>query len=429
MKPEKKATNVKEKSRKVSKKKGNSTLIIGVVVVILLAGIGYAVLSGGGSSQDPATTNQLKLPSFAYKDAMTLKAYTYATKHPEVLEQIPCYCGCGGHGSAASDGKAHRFLRDCFINDNWQYDDHGSNCDTCLALASKTQDYLAAGKTLKEARELIDKEYQGKYPDAMATNTDPVRDDYIPILKPKDSGLPGTVSTPATPVKVDLSRYSLPDNFNSLAGGLNLTPAGANRAYFINTKTAAGTEMEDMLLGNSVRPDSFYGKKIIGMYSADFSTSSWIEMHDMGYDNTKDATIKALVEQGMKNIVYTRPLVYGHSQNVDNVLKLISDPKSMPTSYQTYKPLLDVVDYKNAVYAEVIKQPNKFSDIDYMSWTPVDGKIELVKAFNITDNKSIPATLDKYAPQIKGKVLVIKVTGDLTTVQKESDQIDTIART
>lgn len=432
MKPEKKATNVKEKSRKVSKKKGNSTLIIGVVAVILLAGIGYAVLSGGGSSQDPTTTNQLKLPSFAYKDAMTLKAYTYATKHPEMLEQIPCYCGCGGHGSEASDGKAHRFLRDCFINDNWQYDEHGSNCDTCLALASKTQDYLAAGKTLKEARELIDREYQGKYPDTMATNTGPVRDDYIPILKPRDSGLPGTVSTPATPVtptNVDLSGYSLPDNFNSLADGLNLTPAGANTAYFINTKMIAGTEMEYVLLGNRVQPDSFYGKKIIGMYSADFSTSSWIEMHDLGYDNTKDTSLKALVEQGKKNIVYTRPLVYGHSQNVDNVLKLMSNPKSMQTSYQIYKPLLDAVDYKNAAYAQVITQPSKFSDIDYTSWTPVNGKVELVKAFNVTDNKSIPAALDKYTPQTTGKVLVIKVTGDLTTIQKESDNIDTIART
>ncbi|SNQ59994.1 PCYCGC motif-containing (lipo)protein [Candidatus Methanoperedens nitratireducens] len=428
MKPEKKATNVKEKSKKVSKKRGNSTLIIGVVAVIMLAG-GYILLSGGGSSQDPATTNQLKLPSFAYKDAMTLKAYTYATKHPEMLEQIPCYCGCGGHGSAASDGKAHRFLRDCFINDNWQYDDHGSNCDTCLALASKTQDYLAAGKTLKEARELIDREYQGKYPDSMPTNTDPVRDDYIPVLKPRDSGLTGTASTPATPVKVDLSGYSLPGNFNSLADGLNLTPAGANRAYFINTKIAAGTELENMLAGNLVQPDSFYGKKIIGMYSTDFSTSSWIEMHDLGYDTTKDTTIKARVEQGMKNTVYTRPLVYGHSQNVDNVLKLMSNPKSMQTSYQTYKPLLDAVDYKNVAYAQVITESGNFSDISYTSMTPVNGKVELVKAFNVTDNKSIPAELDKYTPQTTGKVLVIKMTGDLTTVQKESDNIDTIART
>ncbi len=200
MKPEKKAekktTNLKVKSKKFSKKKGNSTLIIGVIAVILLGGVGYAVLSGG-SSQNSTTTNQLKLPSFAYKDAMTLKGYTYATQHPDLLEQIACYCGCGGHGSEASEGKPHRFLRDCYINDKWQYDDHASNCDTCLAIASKVQDYLAAGKTLKDARALIDQEYQGKYSDSMETNTPLVRDDYIPILKPKTSGSPEPVTTPA----------------------------------------------------------------------------------------------------------------------------------------------------------------------------------------------------------------------------------------
>jgi hypothetical protein len=106
----------------------------------------------------------------------------------------------------------------------------------------------------------------------------------------------------------------------------------------------------------------------------------------------------------------------------------MSNPNSMPTSYQTYKPLLDAVDYKNAAYALVIKEPSKFSDISYTSMTPVNGKVELVKAFNVTDNKSIPAALDKYAPQMNGKVLVIKMTGDLTTIQKESDNLDTIAK-
>ncbi len=196
-KAEKKATNIKVKSKKFSKKRGNSTMIIGVIAIILLGGVGYAVLSGGSGSSQNQTTNKLNLPSFAYKDAMTLKGYTYATQHPDMLEQIACYCGCGGHGSEASEGKPHRFLRDCYINDKWQYDDHASNCDTCLAIASKVQDYLAAGKTLMEARTLIDQEYQGKYSDSMATNTPLVSDNYVPILKPKTSGPPEPVTTPA----------------------------------------------------------------------------------------------------------------------------------------------------------------------------------------------------------------------------------------
>ncbi len=423
MKPEKKAKNAKTKDEKIPKKKGNSTLIIGVAAVILLAGVAYALLSGGSTgSSTPTKTpaSDIKFPSYVYTNPLTLKAYTYATEHPDVLEQIPCYCGCGGHSG-------HRFLRDCFIHDDWTYDEHASFCDVCVGESIKVQDYLASGKTLKEARALIDQEYGSKYPEGK-TNTLPVTDYYKAILSPKLAGAPAEVATPA---KIDLSKYTLPDNFNSLADGLNLTPAGANRAYFINTKIVIGTEMEAQYLEGYVQPDTFYGKKIFGMYSTDFSLNpaSWVEIHDLGYDNTKDTTIKAHAEPGMKNIVYTRPLIYGHSQNVDNVLKLMNDPKSMATSYQTYKPLLAAVDYQNAAYNQVLAEPTKFSDINYLSYTPVNGKIELVKAYNITDSKSIPAGFNNYNPQTMGNILVIKLTGDLKTVQADSDNIDAIART
>ncbi len=414
MKPEKKTKNINVNREKIAKKKGSNRLIISAVAIILLAAIAYAVFSGDSTTKK--TGSEIKLPSYAYTNPLTLKGYKYATEHPEILEQIPCYCGCGGHSG-------HRFLRDCYIHDDWTYDDHASFCDVCIGEAIKVQDYLAQGKTLKEVRVLIDQEYGSKYPEGK-TNTPSVRDDYIAILLPKVSGIPV-----ATPKRVDLSAYNLPENFKSIADGLKLSPAGIDRAYFINTKMLAGTEMETQYVGGSVEPDAFYGKKIIGMYSADYSPTSWIEMHDMGYDSTKDATLRAHAEQGMKNIIYTRPLIYGHSQNVDNVLKLMKDPTSMDSSYSTYKPLLDAVDSQNAAYAVVVTQPTKFSDINYVSLTPVNGKVELVKAYKITDNKSIPAAFSKYAPQTKDNILIIKATGDLTTVQSEQDNIDAAART
>jgi hypothetical protein len=113
---------------------------------------------------------------------------------------------------------------------------------------------------------------------------------------------------------------------------------------------------------------------------------------------------------------------------VDNVLKLLSDPESMNTSYSNFKPLLDSVDYQNAAYALVIEEANKFSDINYMSMTPTGGKLELVKAYRITDNKSIPAGFGKYNPETKGNILVIKINGDLKTVQTESANIDAVAK-
>ncbi|HEX7627300.1 MAG TPA: PCYCGC motif-containing (lipo)protein, partial [Candidatus Methanoperedens sp.] len=307
-------------------------------------------------------------------------------EHPEVLEQIPCYCGCGVHGSTVSGGKPHMSVRDCFISNDGVYDDHASFCDVCVGIATKAMSYFPTG---------------------------------IPV-----TGL--SAVTPAA--SIDLSTLSLPGNFKSLADGLKLTPLGVNRAYFVNRKMIAGTEMQAQVL-QQVEPDSFYGKNEIGMYSADFSTNSWIELRDLGYDSKNDASIKAKIQPDMKNIVITRPLIYGHSQNVDNVAKLMNDPNSMDTSYSTYKPLLDAVDYQNAAYALVLAEKTGFSDMNYKSLTPAGGKVELVRAFRITDTKSIPAVFAKYNPETKGNILVIKMTGDISTIMAENDNIDAVAKT
>lgn len=423
MKPEKKLNNVTNRKKTPKKKGNNNILIIGIAAIILIGAL--VLLMGNSQKTEPTQKMTLKevralidkeygnkapgtntpavkdnylpillprkadkLPDFAVTNAMTLKAYKYATEHPEVLEQIPCYCGCGQHGSVTSGGKPHMSVRDCFISNDGVYDDHASFCDVCVGIATKAQSYFPTG---------------------------------IP-----DTGLSAIKATPAP--STDLSVLSLPDNFKSLADGLKLTPAGVNRAYFVNTKMLAGTEIEAQIL-QQVEPDGFYGKKLIGMYSADFSTNSWIELHDLGYDSKNDANIKGRIESGMKNIVITRPLIYGHSQNVDNVLKLINDPNSMTASYSTYKPLLDAVDYQNAAYALVLTEKTSFSDINYESLTPVGAKLDLVKAYRLTENKSIPEAFNKYNPQITGNILVMKVSGDLKTIQAEKDNIDAVART
>lgn len=179
--------NVKIKNVKNSRKNGNKTLTIGLVAIILLSGIAYAVFSGGSTTAgepkiQKTPDSKLKFPSYVYTNPLTLKAYTYAALHPEILEQIPCYCGCVNHGSEGSEYRPHRFNRDCFINDKGEYDSHAAYCDICIGIAIKVQDYLASGMTLKEARTKIDAEYSLK---GEGTKTPPVRDDYIPIIAPK----------------------------------------------------------------------------------------------------------------------------------------------------------------------------------------------------------------------------------------------------
>lgn len=50
-----------------------------------------------------------QLPSFAKGNPKAEQAYRYAAAHPEVLQYIPCYCGCGNIG--------HRHNGDCYIQE------------------------------------------------------------------------------------------------------------------------------------------------------------------------------------------------------------------------------------------------------------------------------------------------------------------------
>ncbi len=419
MKPEKNA-NKRTTTKKITKKKGNRTLIIGIVALLVIAGIAYAVLSGGQKTSG----NGLNLPSFAYTNPITLKAYQYATEHPEILEQIPCYCGCGSHGSQASDYKPHRFLRDCFITDNWTYDEHASFCDVCVGEATKVQQYLAEGKTLTEARALIDQEYSQI--GGMMTNTPPVRADYVPILKPKPVETATSVPTPT----IDLSALTLPNNFKSLSDGLKLIPPGITWAYFANLKQGIGFEQK-------FTPDpSFYGIPVIGMLNSEYPDGSWVELHDVG---KTDANVLSNSGAEADNIVSTRPFIFDSKDKTNSVQALLNNSTTNPNAYDSFKSILEKVDDENAGFAEINTTAPPFADASYIgivkSETGVLGEVKGEMAFRIKDNATIPLAqyyelknsstsrgFKTYEVQQENNILVIKTTSNLNNFIAEATQ-------
>ncbi|MFA4957504.1 MAG: PCYCGC motif-containing (lipo)protein [Candidatus Methanoperedens sp.] len=428
MKPEKNVKNFKAKSSRVSKTKGSNTLIIGIIAVILLAGIAYFVFAGS-STQKPdsqaKTDANLNLPSFAYTNPITLKAYKYATEHPEILEQIPCYCGCGDHGSQASDYKPHRFLRDCYINDNWKYDEHASFCDVCIGEASKVQAYLAQGKTLKEARDLIDQEYSKI--GGMMTNTPPVRDDYIPILKPKQAAV---LATPAPTTAIDLSALSLPDNFKSLSDGLKLIPSGITWAYFVNLKQGIGFEEK------FIHDTNLYGMPIIGMLNSEYSDGSWVELHDVG---KADSNVQSNSNAEVDNIINTRPYILDTKDKTNSVMALFNNSTTNANAYNSFKSILEKVNDENAGFAMVNTTAPPFADASYIglikSETGILGEIKGEIAFRIKDNGSVPLAkynelknsspargFKSYEVRQENNILLIKTTSNLNNFIAEATQ-------
>lgn len=409
MRPERKAKN-----RIVTKKKGNNTLIIAAAALILLAVLVYA-FSGSNSSNDKKDTN-IKFPDYVYTDALALNAYTYVTKNPDVLEQIPCYCGCGGHSG-------HRFLRDCFIHDDWTYDEHARYCDVCIGEAIKVQNYLAQGKTLKEARALIDKEYEPKYTGGK-TSTPPVSDNYVPILTAKSEENPAKTSVPVTTApQTDLSSLSLPNNFKSLSDGLKLIPPGPSWAYFTNLKQGVGIEQ------GAMEPVDFYGVQIIGMLNLEYPDGSFVELHDIGKNL---ASVKSNAGNNVDNILNTRPFIYSTKDRTSSVMALMKAPGN-ETAYNSYKSILDKVDDENAGFAKINTNAPLFANVSYIGLVKSGNDVTGELAFSIKDSTSVPLAkyndlknsssgrgFRSYDVIMQNNTLIIRMTSNLNSVVSEA---------
>ncbi|MHB1324629.1 MAG: PCYCGC motif-containing (lipo)protein [Thermoleophilia bacterium] len=95
-----------------NKKSGSSktamiAVFAGLIFVVAVAGglLGWMLTRGESGS------STVKLPDFAFGPTVpkgTAEAYQFAVDNPDVLKQIPCYCGCG-----KLEGHTSNF--DCFV--------------------------------------------------------------------------------------------------------------------------------------------------------------------------------------------------------------------------------------------------------------------------------------------------------------------------
>ena len=97
---------------------------------------------------------------------VTQAAYEFAARHPEVLQYMPCYCGCerGGHGAN----------HDCFVrsrdaNGKVTWDSHGYGCAICIDVAYSAMQMFNSGASVTQIRAAIDQKYGSRYPTATPT--------------------------------------------------------------------------------------------------------------------------------------------------------------------------------------------------------------------------------------------------------------------
>lgn len=84
------------------------------------------------------------------------QAYQFAVANPEVLKQIPCYCGCGAMG--------HTSNYSCYVSgvdDSGSviYETHALGCSICVDITQDTMRLLKQGDTVPEIKAYIDQTY------------------------------------------------------------------------------------------------------------------------------------------------------------------------------------------------------------------------------------------------------------------------------
>lgn len=79
-------------------------------------------------------------------------AYQFAVAHPDALENVPCYCGCGAIG--------HKSNLACYIKafdaaGTPTFDDHALGCSICVDIATDVMKMTSEGKPPIEIRQQI----------------------------------------------------------------------------------------------------------------------------------------------------------------------------------------------------------------------------------------------------------------------------------
>jgi len=132
-----------------------------VVVAAILAGL-LAGCSAGASSEENTDSSTAEM---IHDAPLTVReAYAFAETHPEVLQGIPCYCGCGSIGHTSNYA--------CYIADSKEdgtptYDSHALGCSICVDITQDAIRLLDEGREVAEIRAYIDRTYSAYGPSNM----------------------------------------------------------------------------------------------------------------------------------------------------------------------------------------------------------------------------------------------------------------------
>jgi len=127
--------------------------------ILLISIIALASLPACSTQQSTALDMMPmdQMPAEVQSAPVTVQeAYQFAAANPDVMKNIPCYCGCGNIGHASN--------YDCYVSSADEkgvitFDNHALGCSICVDITQDVMRMLQEGKTPAEARVYVDATY------------------------------------------------------------------------------------------------------------------------------------------------------------------------------------------------------------------------------------------------------------------------------
>jgi len=122
------------------------------ITLTLTLSVALSACSTGAADHSFPMASMDAMPAEVQSAPVTVQqAYQFAFANPDVLTQLPCYCGCGAMG--------HTSNYSCYVAEQSadgtvkSFDNHALGCSICVDIMLKD------GKTVPEIRAYVDQTY------------------------------------------------------------------------------------------------------------------------------------------------------------------------------------------------------------------------------------------------------------------------------
>lgn len=134
------------------------------MLFIFVLSLATGLLTGcGATASTPSSNDDLKMaPMSQMPDdvksapAVTQQAYQFAVANPDVMQHIPCYCGCGAMG--------HTSNYSCYVESvdaagQVKFDGHALGCSICVDITQDAMRLSKQGQSPQDIKAYVDKTY------------------------------------------------------------------------------------------------------------------------------------------------------------------------------------------------------------------------------------------------------------------------------